>query len=203
MYRITLAVFILELLLTRIGAVDPATWVMEVFPVFIAIPFVWHFGRKNQISTLLQILIMVHALILSVGGHYTYALTPVGDWIKNLGIGERNNYDKLGHFMQGFVPAFATREILMRIGFWKDRKVFMSMVVVLVCGGISALYEIIEMLAAVAMGQGADAFLGTQGYVWDTQTDMATAIIGAIVAVLMFVKLQEKQVLSSRVKTFS
>ncbi len=194
MYPYTLAILVLELAITRISPHDAATWLMEVFPVIFVLPLVWHLGRKGKISPLLQILIIVHAGVLCVGGHYTYALVPAGEWVKNLGIGTRNNYDKLGHFVQGFIPAIAIREIFMRVRYWDGHKVLMSFVVVLVCGGISALYEILEMLAALWMGQGADAFLGTQGYVWDTQTDMATALIGAFIAVFLFEKAHRKQI---------
>ena len=194
MYPYTLVILILELAVSRISPHDVPTWLMEVFPIFFVFPVVWYFGKKGKISPLLQIGIIVHAGVLCVGGHYTYALVPAGEWVKNLGIGSRNNYDKLGHFMQGFVPALAIREIFMRVRYWEGHKVLMSFVVVLVCGGISALYEILEMLAALWMGQGADAFLGTQGYVWDTQTDMATALIGAFIAVFLFEKTQRKQI---------
>ncbi len=196
MYVFALSALILELAASRIGAFDPTTWWMEVFPVFLILPVVWYFGSKGKLSPLLQVLIVIHAGLLCMGAHYTYERVPLGEWVRHLGIGTRNNYDKLGHFAQGFIPAIAMREIFMRIGFWRERKVLLSFVVVLVCGGVSAIYEIIEMLAALSMGQGADAFLGTQGYVWDTQTDMASALIGALCALFLFEKLQRKQLLT-------
>ena len=184
MYKVTLGLLALELIVTRISPHDAATWWMEVFPIFLVAPVVWHFGRRGALSPLLQVMIILHGAILALGGHYTYARVPLGDWIRDWGIGSRNNYDKLGHFAQGFVPVIAIREILMRGWFWGRQKIFIGILAVLACGGISALYEIVEMIAALIMGGGADDFLGTQGYAWDTQTDMATAMVGATVGIL-------------------
>jgi putative membrane protein len=182
MHRLAIAFLILVLALTRWNAHDPVTWWLEVAPVFLAMPFLWVFGARGRLSNFLLLVIVLHAVVLMIGGHYTYALAPPGEWVRSLGIGARNNYDKLGHFMQGFTPVLVLREVFLRTGDWTKRPVFLGTLAVFAAGGISALYEVIEMTAALAMGQGADAFLGTQGYVWDTQTDMATALVGALVA---------------------
>ena len=194
MYRVTLVLLALELLVSSISPHDYSTWRLEVFPVIVIAPFIWYFGRNGRISPFLQIMIIVHAGILCLGGHYTYEKVPLGDWVRNWGLGSRNNYDKVGHFAQGFVPAIAIREILMRLEFWEKKKIFFAIFTVLACGGISAIYEIIEMIAALGMGQGADAFLGTQGFIWDTQTDMLTALIGASVGVAVFSKRQASEI---------
>ena len=157
------------------------TWAMEVAPIFVALPLLWLSGRRFPLTPLLYGLIFVHALILMLGGHYTYAKVPLGfrmqDWF---GLA-RNPYDGVGHFAQGFVPAMVARELLLRQTALRPGK-WLFVIVVLACGGISALYELIEWGAAVAMGAGADAFLGTQGDPWDTQKDMALAFVGAVVA---------------------
>jgi putative membrane protein len=183
MHRLAVSLLILLLALTRWHAYDPVTWWLEVAPVLVALPFLWAFGARGRLSAFLLVVIVLHATVLMIGGHYTYALAPPGEWVRAMGIGARNNYDKLGHFMQGFTPVLMIREVFIRSGDWKKRPFFLGTLAVLAAGGISALYEVIEMTAALAMGQGADAFLGTQGYVWDTQTDMATALVGAVVAI--------------------
>lgn len=160
---------------------DRGTWWMEVAPVAIALPLMWATWRRFPLTRLVYGLIAVHAAILMLGGHYTYARVPLGFWMQEaFGLG-RNPYDGIGHFAQGFVPALVAREILLRRtplqpGAW------LFVLVVAVCGAISALYELIEWGVAVALGSGADAFLGAQGDPWDTQKDMAFAFIGAIVA---------------------
>lgn len=185
-HRVTLALLVAEVLLSFPGAHDVPTWCLEVFPVVLAMPLVWHFGKRGALSPFLQIVIVLHGLVLCVGGHYTYALAPPGEWVRDLGLGARNNYDKLGHFLQGVTPALVVREVLMRLGFWGGHRTFMVTLTVLAAGGVSAFYEVLEMVAALVMGGGADAFLGTQGFVWDTQTDMATALAGALIAALLF-----------------
>ena len=187
-YPVTLGLLALLLLVSFPGAHDRVTWWLEVFPIFLAAPVVWYYGRTGRLSPFLQTVIVFHALILCIGGHSTYALAPPGEWIRALGIGSRNNYDKLGHFMQGVTPVIAIREILSRQNRWEPHAGFMATLAVLAAGGISAVYEVVEMVAALLLGGGADAFLGTQGFVWDTQTDMATALIGALFAVLLFSK---------------
>jgi len=194
MYKITFALLLILLPLSAVGAHDLPTWWLEVFPVILALPVIAGLGRHHKISPFLQVFILLHACILMIGGHYTYALAPLGEWVRHLGIGERNNYDKLGHLFQGIMPVLVLREIFMRLGEWKKRPVFLGVVAVLAAGGVSALYEVIEMIAAMIMGGGADAFLGTQGYVWDTQTDMATALIGAVLAVFLLPGMQERSI---------
>jgi putative membrane protein len=197
MPRLAVAILVLLLALTRWHAYDPVTWWLEVAPVIAALPFLWAFGARGRLSNFLLIVVVLHATVLMVGGHYTYALAPPGEWVRALGIGMRNNYDKLGHFMQGFTPVLVIREVFVRSGDWKTRPVFLGTLAVLAAGGISALYEVIEMTAALAMGQGADAFLGTQGYVWDTQTDMATALVGALAAVFFLPGLHARSIARS------
>lgn len=157
------------------------TWAMEVAPIFVALPLLWLSWRRFPLTPLLYGLIFVHALILMLGGHYTYAKVPLGFWMQDWFGLARNPYDGVGHFAQGFVPAMVARELLLRQTALRPGK-WLFVIVVLACGGISALYELIEWGAAVAMGAGADAFLGTQGDPWDTQKDMALAFVGAVVA---------------------
>lgn len=148
--------------------------------------------RSFRLTTLLYILILLHCVILMIGGHYTYAEVPLFDTLKPILGFERNNYDKVGHFMQGFVPAIIAREILIRKEVVSGRA-WLNTFVISVCLAFSALYELIEWLVAVAVGGSADAFLGTQGFVWDTQTDMALALVGAVCALLSLAKLHDKQ----------
>ena len=194
MYKITLALLLIALPLSAWGAYDLPTWCLEVAPVLLALPFLWLFGKSGRMSPFLQVFILVHALILMIGGHYTYALTPLGNWVRDLGIGERNNYDKLGHFYQGLMPALLIREIFLRLGYWKKHPVFLGTLTVLAAGGVSAFYEVLEMTVAVIMGGSADAFLGTQGYVWDTQTDMAMALTGALIGVFLLAETHARSI---------
>ncbi len=181
----------LALLLSRIGAYDPATWVMEVFPIFLGAPLlVWSY-RRFPLTPLLYRLLFVHALILMLGGHYTYARVPLGFWVQELFNFARNHYDRLGHFAQGFVPAILAREILLRCTPLR-RGGWLFFLVTSVCLAFSACYEFIEWWAAVLGGSGADAFLGTQGDVWDTQWDMLFALIGALVAQLTLTRLHDR-----------
>jgi putative membrane protein len=157
------------------------TWAMEVAPVVIVLVILWATRRRFPLTPLLYALIFVHACVLMLGGHYSYARVPLGDWMRE-GFGlARNPYDGIGHFAQGFIPAIAARELLLRhTGL--QRGAWLFVVIVLACLGVSALYELIEWGAAVALGQGAEEFLGTQGDPWDTQKDMALAGMGAIAA---------------------
>lgn len=160
---------------------DRATWAMEVFPIFIAVPVLWATHGRFPLTTLLYVCIFLHALVLMLGGAYTYARVPLGFQIADvLGL-QRNPYDKIGHFFQGFVPALVAREILIRGAYVQGRKM-LAFVVVCIVLAISATYELIEWGAALLLGQGADEFLGTQGDPWDTQSDMFSALIGAIAA---------------------
>ena len=158
---------------------DRATWWMEVAPVFGVAPILVYSCRSFRLTILLYWLIFVHALILMLGGHYTYAQVPLGFWMQDWFGFTRNHYDRIGHFAQGFVPALAAREVLLRHGVLK-RGGWLVFVVLSICLAVSALYELIEWQAAVMGGSAADAFLGTQGDVWDTQKDMAMACVGAV-----------------------
>jgi len=171
---------------------DRATWLMEVLPVMIALPLLGLTYRRFPLTSLLYACIFVHATVLMLGGAYSYARVPLGfqlqDWL-HLG---RNPYDKIGHFVQGFVPALVAREILIRGQHVRGRRMLAFLVVCVVLA-ISATYEFIEWGAALAMGQGADEFLGTQGDPWDTQSDMFFALIGAVTALLCMSHLHDRQ----------
>lgn len=177
-------ILLLVLIYTGFSTSDRVTWLMEVTPVIIIVPLLLATTTRYPLTPLLYLLIFVHAIILMVGGLYTYAKVPIGFEVQEwLGL-TRNPYDKLGHFFQGLVPALAAREILVRGGYVRGRK----MVAFLVCCvalAISAVYELIEWAAALVLGQGADEFLGTQGDVWDTQSDMFCALLGALTTVLI------------------
>jgi len=172
---------------------DRTTWLLEVLPVLIALPLLWVTYRRFPLTTLLYVLIFVHAAVLIMGGAYTYARVPLGFQIQEaLGLA-RNPYDKIGHFFQGFVPALVAREILLRGGHVHTGKM-LAFVVICIALAISAVYELIEWLAAVMLGQGADEFLGTQGDPWDTQSDMLCALIGAVSALALFTRMQDRQI---------
>jgi putative membrane protein len=171
---------------------DRATWWMEVAPVFIIVPLLVASRARHPLTTWLYIGVFLHACVLMLGGAYSYARVPLGfqiaDW---LGL-HRNPYDKIGHFMQGFVPALAAREILLRGGHVRGRRM-LAFIVVCIVLAISASYELIEWAAALALGQGADEFLGTQGDPWDTQSDMFFALIGSIACLLLMSRAHDRQ----------
>ena len=165
---------------------DVFTWFLEVLPIFIALPILFFSYKKFPLSNLVYVLILIHAIILMVGAHYTYALVPINElplfnWLRDHFELSRNYYDRIGHFAQGFVPAMVAREILLRKNIVKGDK-WLFFIVCAICLAISACYEFIEWWVALASGQGAEAFLGTQGDVWDTQWDMFLALVGAIMA---------------------
>ena len=193
--RFALISLIVILLISGIQPYDRATWVMEVLPVIIVLPILIISYKQFPLTPLLYGLIYLHAIVLIVGGCYTYARVPFGFDIANLFDLQRNPYDKIGHFLQGFVPALAARELLIRHRFVQHKKMLVF-IVICIALAISAVYELIEWAAALIMGQGADEFLGTQGDVWDTQSDMFFALIGAMSALSLFAKLQDKQVKS-------
>jgi putative membrane protein len=180
------------MIVSRIGALEPGTWMLEVFPIFIAVPILIATARRFPLTPLAYRLIFVHALILMVGGHYTYAKVPLGFWMEHAFHLARNNYDRIGHFAQGFVPAIIAREILLRRTPLPRGK-WIFFIVTCICLAISACYEFIEWGTAVIGGSSADAFLGTQGDVWDTQWDMFTALIGAIAAQLLLARVHDRQ----------
>jgi putative membrane protein len=160
---------------------DYFTWFLEVFPALIGIALVVALRKRFPLTPLLLVLLTIHALILMVGGHYTYAEVPLGFWMRDWFGFERNHYDRIGHFAQGFVPAIVAREILIRRNVVRG-KGWLFGIVVAICLAISAAYELLEWSVSIGTGSKGDAFLGTQGDVWDTQKDMALAFIGAIVA---------------------
>ena len=177
---------------------DRATWAMEVAPVAIALPLLFATHRRFPLTTLLYACIFVHALVLMLGGAYTYARVPLGFQIAEALDLHRNPYDKIGHFFQGFVPALVAREILIRGNFVRGRRM-LAFIVVCIVLAISATYEFIEWGAALALGQGADEFLGTQGDPWDTQSDMFFALLGAIAALLALSRIHDHQLERLRV----
>ena len=189
---ILLVAAIVLLALSRIGALEPGTWLMEVAPILIVAPILVLTARRFPLTPLVYRLLFVHALILMVGGHYTYAKVPLGFWAQDAFGLARNHYDRLGHLAQGFVPAMLTREVLLRRS-PLERGKWLGFLVVCVCLALSATYELIEWLAAVLGGSAADAFLGTQGDVWDTQWDMFMALIGAISALLLLSRVHDRQ----------
>ncbi|MFZ1641972.1 MAG: DUF2238 domain-containing protein [Candidatus Contendobacter sp.] len=192
---LVLAAIALVALLAWSGAqpYDRPTWALEVFPVVIALPLLWATYRRFPLTTLLYGCLFLHALVLLLGGAYTYARVPLGfDLAELLGL-TRNPYDKIGHFFQGLVPALVAREILVRGQYVRGKKM-LAFVVVCIVLAISAMYELIEWGVALALGQGADEFLGTQGDPWDTQSDMLFALIGAVTALLLLSRVHDRQI---------
>ena len=190
----TLGLLVLAaLVVSGIHPYDRTTWLMEVAPIIIAAPVLIATYQRFPLTRLLYVLIALHALVLIFGGAYTYARVPLGYWLQDwLGLA-RNPYDRIGHLMQGFVPALVAREILLRNGYVTGRRMaaFLSGCVAL---AISASYELIEWWSALALGQGADEFLGTQGDPWDTQADMFCALLGAIAGLTLLTRLQDAQI---------
>jgi putative membrane protein len=184
-FHISLA-FILGILLIWSGLhpADRFTWFLEVAPIFIISAVLLSIYRRFYFSRLVCYLMLAHAIVLLIGGHYTYANVPLFNWIRDSFHLARNHYDRLGHFMQGFVPALISREVMLRRGVLK-RGPWLKFVVICICLAISAFYELIEWQAAVWTGTKADAFLGSQGDVWDTQWDMALALIGATTSMFL------------------
>ena len=188
-----LAIFFSALVWSAVRPHDYFTWFMEVLPALIAIIILAATCNRFRLSSLAYWLILVHAVILMIGGHYTYAEVPLFDWVRDVFHQGRNNYDKVGHFAQGFVPAVIARELLLRKtplrpGAW------LSFITVSICLAISALYELFEWAVAEATGEAAEAFLGTQGYQWDTQSDMAFALFGAVMALVLLGRYHDAQV---------
>jgi len=187
-----LAIFFVVLAWSAWNPHDYPTWWLETIPAMVALLILAFTRKRFPLTPLAYTLILIHSIILMVGGHYTYAEVPLGDWVQDLVGGSRNNYDKLGHLAQGFVPAIIAREILIRHGVVEVRG-WLSFIVVCICLAISAFYELIEWWVALLSAEAADSFLGTQGYIWDTQSDMAFAMTGAIVALLLLGKLHDRQ----------
>jgi putative membrane protein len=186
-------VVVVLLVATAIHPYDRTTWFMEVAPVMIVAPLLVLTYRRFPLTSLLYMLIFFHAIILITGGAYTYARVPLGFWLQDLFSFSRNNYDRIGHFFQGFVPALATREILLRNRFVTNRHMA-GLLSLCVAMAISAWYELIEWAAALILGQSADAFLGTQGDQWDTQWDMFMCFAGAAAAMTGLTGIQDRQI---------
>ena len=191
-----LSIFLPVLIWSSVLPKDPFTWFLEVLPVFIGLFILVLTYKKFPLTPLLYTLILIHMIILMVGGHYTYAEVPLFDWIREVFDHSRNNYDKVGHFAQGFIPAILAREILIRKNIVQGTKIWLNFIILSIILAFSAFYELLEWWVALAVGEDAEAFLGTQGYIWDTQSDMGYALFGGIVALLVLTKLHDKQISS-------
>lgn len=187
-----ITIFLVVLLWSGINPKDTPTWVLEVAPAVIGFAVLAFTRHSFPLTPLLYGLILVHCLVLMVGGHYTYAEVPLFDLLKPVFGFERNNFDKLGHFLQGFVPALIAREILIRKAII-DSLYWRNFLIVCFCLALSAFYELIEWAVAEISGTGAEAFLGTQGYIWDTQSDMGFALLGAILGLVLLGRLHDRQ----------
>jgi len=190
-------IYLAVLVWSGIEPKDIYTWFLEVLPALIAAGVLLATRRRFPLTPLVYILILLHSLILMQGGHYTYGEEPFFNWLKEVLGWPRNNYDKVGHFVQGFIPAMVAREILLRKAVVSGRG-WLSFLVVCVCLAISAFYELLEWWVALLSGSGADAFLATQGYVWDTQSDMGLALAGAILALVLLGKVHDRQLAALR-----
>ena len=191
---VLLAATFVALAVSGVEPNDRVTWWLEVAPVLIAVPILVATRRRFPLTMLLYALLFVHGLILILGGHYTYAMVPLGEWMREAFGFARNHYDRIGHFAQGFVPAILAREILLRKSPLVRGK-WLFMIVTALCLAISACYEFVEWWAAVLGGSAADAFLGMQGDVWDTQWDMFLALCGALSAQLTLARLHDRALL--------
>src|SRR6187551_150168 len=189
-----LIVFVGTLIWSIQNPKDNFTCFLEIIPAIIGLAILTFTFKKFRFTDFTYSLILIHCIILFIGGHYTYAEVPFFDYIKEFFHQSRNNYDKVGHFAQGFVPAMIIRELFIRKKVIANQS-FFNFIIVSICLAISAAYEWIEWFVSIATGDGGDAFLGTQGYVWDTQSDMLFATIGAIIALLLFSKTQDKQLI--------
>ena len=192
-YLALLILFVIGFIVSGIQPHDYFTWILEVLPGIVGMVILVLTFKKFQFTYLTYVFILVHCYILFIGGHYTYAQVPLFDWVREVFNQSRNNYDKVGHFAQGFIPAMVVRELFVRLAIVK-RGNWVSFLTICVCMTISACYELFEWLVAVMSGQSSEAFLGTQGDVWDTQSDMLFALIGATCMVLFVSKIQDKYI---------
>lgn len=192
MKTIWLFIFFSVLTWSAINPKDYFTWALEVFPAIAGLIVLAITYNRFRLTRLTYILILIHAIILMVGGHYTYAEEPLFSWLKDYFHLARNNYDKVGHIAQGFIPAIIIREIIIRKSVVAKPK-WQNFFIVSICLALSAVYEFIEWWAALLAGDSANAFLGAQGYVWDTQSDMFLALIGALLALAFLSKIHDKQ----------
>ena len=193
MRTLWLLVFFTVLIWSAVNPKDTLTWFLEVFPALFGFVLMALSYKKFPLTPLLSCLILIHMIILMVGGHYTYAEVPLFDWMKEVFDQTRNNYDKVGHFAQGFVPAILAREILLRKHVVQGSKIWLNYSVVSIVLAFSAFYELVEWWVALASKESAEAFLGTQGYIWDTQSDMAYALLGGTLALLLLSKIHDVQ----------
>ena len=193
---IWIAVFIAVLLWSAINPKDFFTWMLEVLPALIGAGVLWLTRESFPLTRLTYTLILVHCVILMVGGHYTYAEVPLGEWVRDVFDQSRNNYDKLGHIAQGFIPAIIARELVIRKDVFNSAR-WRDFFIVCFCLGFSAFYELIEWWVALLSSEAADSFLGTQGYVWDTQSDMGWALFGAIAALILLSGIHNRQLLEA------
>ena len=189
---IWVSIFFVVLIWSGINPKDQFTWFLEVAPALIGFAVIAATYKKFTLTGLAYTLILIHCIILMVGGHYTYAEVPLFDWIRDVFALERNNYDKVGHLAQGFIPAILAREIFIRKSVVSTRA-WLNFLIVCFCLAVSAFYELIEWWVAELSGESAEAFLGTQGYVWDTQSDMALALLGAILSLFLLSRLHDTQ----------
>jgi len=187
-----ITVFAIVLVWSGIGPKDTATWMLEVAPAIAGAAILLATRQRFPLTQLAYGLILVHCVILMVGGHYTYAEVPVGDWFRELFDPPRNNYDKLGHLAQGFIPAIITREVVIRLEVFNSAR-WRNFFIVCFCLAVSAFYELVEWWVALYSDEAADAFLGTQGYIWDTQSDMLLALIGAVLALVLLGRAHDRQ----------
>ena len=194
MKYIWLTVFFVVLIWSAVNPKDLFTWFLEVVPALIGFVILIFTYKKFPLTPLLNTLILIHMVILMIGGHYTYAEVPLFDTIAEMFDHSRNNYDKVGHLAQGFIPAILAREILIRKDVVHGSKIWLNYIVLSIILAFSAFYELIEWWVALATGEGAEAFLGTQGYVWDTQSDMGYALLGGILALILLSRYHDKQI---------
>ena len=192
-YIVLIFLFFAGLIVSAISPHDYFTWILEIFPAIIGFLVLIFTFRLFRFTYLTYVMILLHCYILFIGGHYTYAMVPAFNWVRDVLHQGRNNYDKVGHFFQGFVPAMITRELFIRLDVIKKNG-WIPFLTVAVCGLISLLYELLEWLVSVSSGSAGDSFLATQGDVWDTQSDMLFAIIGATCMLLIMTKLQDKAI---------
>ena len=191
-----IVIFMAVLIWSGISPKDGMTWALEVFPAVLGGLVLWFTRDRFPLTTLVYVLILIHCIVLMIGGHYTYAEVPLGEWARDAFGGTRNNYDKLGHLVQGFVPAMIARELMIRLGVFNSAR-WRDFFIVSFCLGFSAFYELIEWWVALLSDEAAESFLGTQGYIWDTQSDMGLALFGAVMALLVLSNIHDRQ-LSAR-----
>lgn len=189
-----LLVFVSVLAWSAIEPADRLTWWMEVSPALIGLAVLAMTRNRFPLTSLCYLLILVHALILMVGGHYTYAEVPIGDWLREYLGSERNNYDKLGHLAQGFIPVIIAREIMIR-NHVVNKTGWLTFLLLCIVLALSAFYELVEWWAALLSAEAAESFLGTQGYVWDTQSDMFWALCGAVASLLLLSRKHDRQIM--------